>query len=139
MWYVFLVLQKTIMSVIKHIATLIQAPTTPSFPPILARWAFALLARLDPTTGLLSGEHVSLLRVLARAGLDVIEAHVQAFGAAPSERAFGTWMEGGRVEERIGCWMVWNAVVGVWAQRDLEDEMEKVFREAILPTPGGDP
>jgi hypothetical protein len=27
----------------------------------------------------------------------------------------------------MGCWMIWAAVVGVWAQRDLEDEMAKVL------------
>jgi hypothetical protein len=116
--------QKTTLAVLRHITALVETPATPTLAPGLARWAFALLAHLDPTTGLLTGEQTSHLRSLARACLAVIEAHVEAL-VADGDRA--RWLGPAKVEERMGCWMIWAAVVGVWAQRDLEDEMAKVL------------
>lgn len=119
--------QKTTLAALKHITTAVLAPSTPAFPPALARWAFALLAHVDPTAGLLSGEQTSTLRSLARACQDVVGAHARALAADTDADGRGRWLGARRVEERAGCWMVWAAVVGVWAQRDLEDEMARAL------------
>lgn len=126
-----------------------DSPPPNPFSARYARWIFALLCVLDPQ---LSGREVSTLRDLARAAMkvgawrwiravtdgEITEDSPWVFGhrwkvdrdARPSGSGVGE-LDGDEemgVDETLGrCWMVVHAVAVGWGQRDLVDELHKLF------------
>lgn len=113
-------------------------PPNNPFPEIYMRWLFACLLLLDDQ---LDGRSMSSLRELARTAMKVAawrwiravtDKEVSAepgaewkYGQTPSSEAQG---EAG-LEATLGrCWIVVHAVVAGWAQRDLLDDLECMFK-----------
>jgi len=72
--------------------------------------------------------NISQLRDLARVMMEILESYAMGSSKREEERgSIGAEEKARREEERMGCWMIWGAVVEVWAQRDLVLDMEVVF------------
>lgn len=107
----------------------------PTFPALLSRWALPILARVSIY---LDADSISHLRSLARGCLSVIRSQLERAEAASLEDdggiQLGSSLEGvpaiggeAEWEERMGCWMVWEVVIGIWGQKDLRSEEEALF------------
>lgn len=114
-----------------------EAPNNP-FPEIYMRWLFACLLLLDDT---LDGQSMSSIRDLARTVMKVAawrwiravtDKEISAdedsewkYGDTPTSASQG---EAG-LEATLGrCWIIFHAVVSGWAQRDLLDDLESMFK-----------
>ncbi|PWN21455.1 hypothetical protein BCV69DRAFT_298469 [Microstroma glucosiphilum] len=86
----------------------------PAIDPLISRWCFSLLAKLDRR---LTSDEISILRVLARACI-----------AAISLRRIelkGTERQGTDQRAESGAWIVVAIVTGVWGQSDLWMDAEE--------------
>ncbi|AFR99054.2 hypothetical protein C343_07039 [Cryptococcus neoformans C23] len=112
------------------------------FPPHYAQWILALLMIVDSH---LSGGQISTLRDLARAAMRVagwrwirgvvvrdVNEGWKLGGQGWRLVTASTENEGGEeenVDEMLArCWVVVHAVVAGWAQRDLLDDLENLFK-----------
>lgn len=112
------------------------------FPPHYTQWILALLMIVDSH---LSGGQISTLRDLARAAMRV--AGWRWIRGVVTRDVSEGWKLGGQgwrlvtasaenergeeesVDEMLArCWVVVHAIVAGWAQRDLLDDLENLFK-----------
>jgi hypothetical protein len=91
------------------------APTTrPAIDPLISRWCFSLLAKLDRR---LTSDEISILRVLARACIAAISLR--------RVELKDTEYSGMDLQNESGAWIVVAIVTGVWGQSDLWMDAEE--------------
>ncbi|EIW82357.1 hypothetical protein CONPUDRAFT_103424 [Coniophora puteana RWD-64-598 SS2] len=113
----------------------LEKPNDPStiITPSHGRWMFALLAKIDDYV---QADDMSHLRSLARGCISLIKEMFSAVETSSEHPELLTEtiaqtprkQKGATIDEG-SCWMVFAAVAGVWAQKDLWMDVESSFIE----------
>lgn len=99
-----------------------SSTSRPAIDPLISRWCFSLLAKLDRR---LTSDEISILRVLARACIAAISLRRAELKGTESPRT--------EQEEESGAWIVVAIITGVWGQSDLwmdaEEDLGRIAAE----------
>ena len=100
-----------------------------------ARWMFSILTRISD---FVSSDDMNLLRKFVRACISLLGALVQKriSSGGPEEYEKLRFAETGAtcISEQ-SCWLIISIAIGVWAQRDLWDDVEATLRGISIQPP----
>ena len=126
--------QKTAFHLLKYFIHWIEAdPERARLTETHARWMFTLLTRIGD---FVSSDDMNLLRNFVRACISLLgtlmQRRVSSDGREEYEKLCFTQTGATSISEQ-SCWMITSIAIGVWAQRDLWDDVETTLRGISIP------
>ena len=121
--------QKTAFHLLKYFIHWIETdPEQSKLTETHARWMFSLLTRIGD---FVSSDDMNLLRNFVRACISLLGVLVRKRVSLGGSEEYGKlhFVEEGETSiSEQSCWMIVSITIGVWAQRDLWDDVEVTLR-----------